>query len=106
MTQRALRAALATGCFVFLTACAVEQPAVVHQPPPPPPAPAEVIPAAPGPGYVWMPGYWSWRGPRRGYAWVPGAYTVPAPPAYAWVPGHWAERPGGWVWVEGHWRGR
>jgi len=55
---------------------------------------------------VWMPGYWSWRGPRRGYVWIPGAYAIPDQPAYAWVPGHWVQRPGGWVWVDGHWRAR
>ena len=75
-----------------------------HPPPPPPPAQVEVVPATPGPAYVWVPGYWGWRGPRRGYAWVPGGYAVPAQPSYQWVPGYWAPRPGGWVWVEGHWR--
>ena len=36
MTERSLRAALATGCLLLVTACAVQQPPVVQQPPPPP----------------------------------------------------------------------
>jgi len=39
------------------------------------PAPVTVVatvPACPGVGYVWGPGYWSYR--TTGYAWVPGAW--------------------------------
>jgi hypothetical protein len=39
-------------------------------------APATVVqtvPVCPGAGYVWAPGYWSYR--TRGYAWVPGAWS-------------------------------
>jgi WXXGXW repeat (2 copies) len=106
MRERAVHAAFIAGVLILLTGCAVE-PVVVQQPPPaPPPAQTEVVPVAPGTGYVWVPGYWAWRGPRRGYVWVPGTYAVPAQPSYHWVPGHWAPRPGGWVWIEGHWQAR
>ena len=38
-----------------------------------PPAPVvETVPAPPGPGYVWRPGYWSWDGVQ--YVWGPGTY--------------------------------
>jgi WXXGXW repeat (2 copies) len=97
MVQRGIRTALAAVSLGLLTACVVEQPVVVQQPPPPPAAQAEVVPVAPGPGYVWVPGHWAWRGPRRGYVWIPGVYAVPAEPNYVWVPAHWAQRPGGWV---------
>ena len=92
---------------VMLTGCVVAEPPgpVVTSPPPaPPPVPAEVVPVAPGPAYVWVPGHWSWR--ANGYVWVPGAYVLPAQPGYVWVPAHWAPRRGGWVWVQGHWRPR
>ena len=39
------------------------------------PAPVTVVgtvPVCPGVGYVWAPGYWSYR--TTGYAWVPGAW--------------------------------
>ena len=68
---------------------------------PPPAAQVEVIPAAPGPGYVWMPGYWTWRG---SWVWVGGAYVVQPKPHVVWVRGHWAPSRGGYVWVNGYWR--
>lgn len=72
---------------LMLTGCVVAEPVVVG-PPPPPPARVEVVPAQPGPAYVW----------------VPGHRVVPAAPPHVWVPGYWAPRPGGYVWIEGHWR--
>lgn len=77
---------------------------MVQAPPQAPPPQVEVVPAQPGPGYVWVGGHWAWR--RGGYVWVPGYWAVPAQPGYVWAPGHWAARPGGYVWVEGHWRVR
>ena len=42
-----------------------------------PPAPyAEVIPASPGPAYVWVGGFWNWNNSR-----------------WLWVRGHWDVRP-------------
>ena len=86
MAERAVRAALVAGVLLLLTACVVEQPVVVQRPPPPPPpVQAEIAPVAPGPAYVWVPGYWGWHGPRRGYVWVPGAYAVPpSQPTSGW----------------------
>jgi hypothetical protein len=65
-----------------------------------PPAPiVETAPAVPGPGYVWVGGYWRWNGVR--YVWVPGGW-VRHPGA--WCPGHWRHLPDhGWYWVPGHW---
>ncbi len=57
---------------------------------------------APGPGYVWQPGYYRWDG--RAYVWVSGHYTR-APRARArWESGHWSHDRHGWYWVEGRWR--
>jgi hypothetical protein len=106
MAERPIRAALVAASLWLLTACVVEQPVVVQQPPVAPPVQTEVVPVAPGPGYVWIPGHWAWRGPRRGYVWIPGVYAIPAQPSYVWAPAHWAQRPGGWVWIEGHWQAR
>src|SRR5437764_2441180 len=53
----------------------------------PPPPRAEVYGYAPGPGYVWAPGYWAWDGGR--YHWRSGSW-VRRPHARAnWVPGRW-----------------
>lgn len=57
---------------------------------------------APGPGYVWTPGYHRWDG--RAYVWTPGAWVLPPHPHAHWVAHRWEHRRGGWVLVEGHWR--
>lgn len=103
MAHRFTRASLA-GALLVLAGCVVAEPVYVQTPPPAPAAQLEVVPAPPGPAYVWVPGYWAWRGPHRGYLWVPGHYTVPAGPGYVWAPGHWAPGPRGHIWIEGHWR--
>jgi hypothetical protein len=68
-----------------------------------PPAPiAERRVIAPGPGYVWQPGFYRWEGRR--YTWVAGRWDRP-PRAHArWVPAHWAHDHRGWYLVQGSWR--
>jgi hypothetical protein len=57
---------------------------------------------APGPGYVWVDGYWAWDGYQ--YVWIDG-YWAQAPYANAlWVPGFWAPRHSGYIWFGGYWR--
>jgi hypothetical protein len=81
-------------------------------PPPPPPEPiiatvapppliAEVRPPVPTPGFVWIPGFWSWTGAQ--YVWVAGRWSAPRP-GFVWVTAHW--RPVGHKgrYVPGHWR--
>src|SRR5580658_1460864 len=68
-----------------------------------PPAPrVESYGYAPGPGYVWVPGYNSWAGSN--YHWVGGRWEVPPRPHAAWVPGHYVDRYGHSEYIEGHWR--
>ena len=69
---------------------------------PPPPRPVEVVPAAPHPGWVWVPGYHRWDG--HGYVWVHGHYANPPRPGAVWVAGEWRAENGGHVWHEGYWR--
>jgi hypothetical protein len=65
-----------------------------------PPAPrVEVVPA-PRHGYVWVPGYWDYRGHR--HVWVAGTY-VRERPGYRYVEPRWVEHHGGWVIERGHW---
>ena len=105
MAQRWIPFSL-VGALLLLAGCFVAEPVVVRTPPPAPAPPAEFVPAAPSPAYLWLPGHWAWRGPRYGYVWVGGHWAVPHQPGWEWVTGHWAPRPGGYVWVEGHWRAR
>lgn len=106
MLRRGILFALTGGLLLVVTGCVVYSPPVVDAPPATPPAQVEAAPPTPGPAYVWVPGHWAWRGPRRGYHWIPGHWTVPPQPGRVWVPGHWAPGPGGHVWVDGHWRVR
>ena len=65
-----------------------------------PPAPRrEVIPVAPGPRYVWEPGYYRWRHHR--YYWVPGHYVASSRTDAPLGPGTLGPRGGGYVWVAG-----
>jgi hypothetical protein len=69
-----------------------------------PPAPiVEARVVAPGPGYIWVPGYYVWNG--AAYAWRPGRWER-APRARAvWVPGRWVrDRRRGWYFMQGRWR--
>jgi len=69
---------------------------------PPPSIRHEVIVAAPGPRYVWVPGYYRYR--HHAYVWVPGRYAIPPHHYTVWVPGRWVPRSGGYVWIQGYWR--
>ena len=63
--------------------------------------PVYVVPA-PGPGYLWVPGYWEWT--NRGWVWVAGRWVVPPHPQAIWVAPGWVQGPQGWYWQQGYWR--
>jgi hypothetical protein len=68
-----------------------------------PPAPVvHVRPVAPGPRYVWTPGYY--RYDRRAYVWTPGVWVVPPRRHAVWVEPRWVRDRHGWYFVAGHWR--
>ena len=58
----------------------------------PPPMRTEVIPA-PRRGYVWVPGYWNWRGHR--HVWVSGVW-VRERRGYVYQAHRWEQRGDGW----------
>jgi hypothetical protein len=66
----------------------------------PPPPRVEVVPAAPGPDFIWISGLWVWGGGH--YAWHPGHWTT-ARVGYVWAPAHWARYGGGWRLEGGYW---
>jgi hypothetical protein len=75
---------------------------VQFAPSPPPPPRFERVPH-PRRGYVWVPGYWQWRGHH--HVWVPGTWIV-ARPGYAYGNPRWIERDGRWYFERGRWRDR
>lgn len=68
----------------------------------PPAIPVYVQPLCPGPGYIWVPGYWAWD-PAFGYYWVPGTWVFAPFPGALWTPGYWAWSDGVFVWYDGYW---
>jgi hypothetical protein len=73
-----------------------------YAPTPPPPLRAEAYGVAPGPGFVWVNGYWGYRG--SGYAWVPGRWSRPPYARATWAPGYWERHGGRYRFHEGRWR--
>lgn len=80
---------------------AAPQAATVTADQPPPPPLTESILAAPGPGYVWIGGEWTWNGR---WIWVSGHWGYPPYPYAIWVRGYWYQGPHGWHREAGHWR--
>jgi len=71
---------------------------------PPPPAPYVVgaVGYAPGPGYVWVDGFWDLHGTR--WVWVGGRWAVPPHGHRAWVADRWERHGEHWRYQRGHWR--
>ncbi len=82
-----------------LAGCAARAEYYVEAPPPPPVV--GVVGYAPGPGYVWIDGFWDWRGH---YVWTPGYWGRPPRPHAVWVPGRAHYEHGHYSYRRGHWR--
>ena len=54
----------------------------------------------PRPGYVWVNGYWDWRGDN--YVWISGRYERQRR-GYRWRDRRWEQRDGAWIFVDGGW---
>ena len=67
---------------------------------PPPPVRVEAAYGpAPGPGYIWVNGYWGWRG--NTYVWVPGKYVHAH--GRRWIEPRWEREGNRYRFHEGHW---
>jgi hypothetical protein len=100
--MRSLTAALLLGASLVAGACAGTS-GRVYVRTGPPPLRREAVLVSPGPGYVWVPGYYRYE--RSGYLWVGGRYERPPRARARWVAGHWQQdRRRGWFYVQGHWR--
>jgi len=111
-----------SGVWVFAPGGWVEQGAVVVEAPAPAvvveaPAPTatvevNVAPPAirferrlprPGVEFVWVPGYWHWRG--GAYVWIGGRWDRPQEEGAIWITPRWRHHGHRWVFEPGRWRG-
>ncbi|MGD0461500.1 MAG: hypothetical protein ABSB74_03325 [Tepidisphaeraceae bacterium] len=67
----------------------------------PPPEVVEVQPVMPGPGYIWIGGFYRWEYGR--YVWHRGYWGRPPYGYHRWYGGHWEHRPHGYFYVGGRW---
>jgi len=97
--------ALNSGCVVAVrpapvaTVYAEPNEVVVDQDPPP--AVEEVAGVAPGPGFLWIGGYYHWYGGR--WVWYRGHYERPPHPGAVWVHARYAWRGNARIYVRGYW---
>jgi len=68
----------------------------------PPPAQADIITATPGPGYVWVGGYWGFSWGH--YVWIRGHWERPERLHAHWVQPRWEYHDGKYLFVKGYWR--
>ncbi len=68
---------------------------------PPPPLPVYEQPVAPGPDYLWTPGYWDYA--NAGYYYVPGNWVSAPFVGALWTPGWWGYTGRGYGWHRGYW---
>jgi hypothetical protein len=73
---------------------------VVTQEPPPPIY--ETVGVAPGPGFIWIGGYYHWNG--GGWVWYRGHYARPPHPGARWFGPRYEFRGGRRVYIAGYWR--
>lgn len=73
-----------------------------YAPGPPPAVRAEYYGAAPGPGHVWINGYWGYSGSR--YEWNRGHWERPPHRGARWVDGRWDHEGRGYRYRKGYWR--
>lgn len=100
-----LHAVITAGLAAVMAGCVVApgpmDGAPMYAPYAPPPPQAEVIPAAPFAGAVWINGSWDWSDGR--YAWRRGHYERPRA-GERWEPRRWTRnKRGGWEAHGGRW---
>ncbi|HUJ48837.1 MAG TPA: hypothetical protein VLW25_01515 [Bryobacteraceae bacterium] len=71
-------------------------------PAPPPPRVVGAVGYAPGPGFVWVDGFWDLRGSN--WVWMNGRWARPPRGRTAWVADRWERHGEHWRYNRGHWR--
>ncbi len=104
--QRILLVAVVLGVSAAIAQAQVELPGLsVHITAGRPPAPRyEVRGASPGPGYVWVGGYWASDGGH--WSWVRGHWDQPPESNAYWVRPRYVHSYGEYIYEPGHWSGQ
>jgi len=98
MRKKLLTAAFAFGG-LLQAGCAGGGYYAMYAPPPPRYA---AIGVAPGPGFVWTPGWWDWRG--HNWVWVEGRWVRPPRAHRVWVAPEWRREGRSYRFHRGYWR--
>ncbi len=103
MNRKLLLLALVVLVAATLAACASGTGGYfVARTPPPPAAGFGVVGVAPGPGYVWVNGYWEGRG--GSWQWVRGSWVRPPRHGAVWVAPSYRPYRNGYHYRPGYWR--
>ena len=86
---------------IILTSCGGYSSGFVAYGPPPPPR-YGAVGYAPGPGYIWVDGYWNRYGGN--WSWVNGRWATPPRGYHRWERAEWRNESGRWRFHEGRWR--
>lgn len=94
---------LAAGVLLALAAPAYSQTGITVQIAPPA-AQVETVPASPGGGAIWTPGYYRYDPSAQNYVWETGSWQVPPHHHMQWVAAHSIHRTdGSYEYFSGHW---
>jgi hypothetical protein len=97
--KKSLLATAAVLIGTVLTACGPGYMVASYGPPPPRYGP---VGYAPGPGYIWVDGYWNRAGGN--WVWANGYWGRPPRPHAVWVRPEWRQEGNRWRFHRGYWR--
>ncbi len=91
------------GSLAFIAPAHAQADVVITASSAPPPIPVYSQPPIPGPGFIWIPGYWAWDGQE--YYWVPGFWAMPPAVDLLWTPGYWGwdDADNNYAFYSGYW---
>ena len=88
---------------ISVTAYGGRVPVAYYAPVPPPPVKVEVRPVSPGPGFVWIDGFWGYEGGH--HIWQAGRWEKPPRANAHYVAPRWDRKGNQYAFREGHWKG-
>lgn len=87
---------------ISLAGCMVRIPVAYYAPVPPPPLQAEAYGVSPGPGNIWIGGYWGYDGGR--HVWHPGRWEKPPRPKAHYIAPRWERKGDRYAFRDGRWK--